>query len=177
MRRRDFITLLGGAAALWPLAARAQQPERMRRIAVLLAGDATDPQWQGNLAAFQEGLAKLGWTVGRNLVIDTRSRMNDVERTSAVTAELLRSSPDVIVAERLDLIYAFLPTPTTLAALLLPPRLKTKLVFGLRAGGVRPDRYDMLNAARRVTTSKTRSRMGCGRSPTAGSAAILNSPP
>jgi putative ABC transport system substrate-binding protein len=98
MRRREFIALAGSAAA-WPLAARAQQPERMRRMAVLLAGDETDPQWQGNLAALKEGLAKLGWTVGRNLVIDTRSRMNDVERTRAATAEMLRLSPDAILAD------------------------------------------------------------------------------
>jgi putative ABC transport system substrate-binding protein len=73
MKRREFITLLGGAAAVaWPLAARAQQVERMRRIAVLgiLAGD--DPQMKADLAAFRQGLERLGWSEGRNVRIDTR---------------------------------------------------------------------------------------------------------
>ena len=72
MKRRAFITLLGGAAAVWPLAARAQQDERMRRIGVLLPAAANDPRLQTFLAAFHQGLALLGWTVGRNVRIDTR---------------------------------------------------------------------------------------------------------
>jgi len=62
LRRRDFITLLGGAAAAWPLAARAQQPERMRRIGVMIALAENDPQGQANIAAFRRGLQELGWT-------------------------------------------------------------------------------------------------------------------
>ena len=73
MRRREFITLLGGAAAAWPLAARAQQPERMRRIAVLQGGGgADDPDMQANIAAFLQVLQQLGWTDGRNVRINTR---------------------------------------------------------------------------------------------------------
>src|SRR5215510_11198361 len=72
MRRRDFITLVGGAAAAWPLAARAQQGERMRRIGMLLPAAADDPEFQIRLAAFHQGLALLGWTIGRNVRIDTR---------------------------------------------------------------------------------------------------------
>ena len=71
MKRRKFIALLGGAAA-WPLAARAQQPERMRRIGVLMALCADDSETQARLAAFQQALTQLGWTDGRNLRIDTR---------------------------------------------------------------------------------------------------------
>jgi putative ABC transport system substrate-binding protein len=71
MKRRKFIALLGGAAA-WPLAARAQQPERMRRIGVLMASSADDSETQARMAAFQQGLAQLGWTDGRNVRIDTR---------------------------------------------------------------------------------------------------------
>ena len=72
MRRREFITLLGGAAAVWPLAARAQQPERMRRVGVLMSGGERDPETQLRMGAFREGLQKLGWAEGRNLRIDYR---------------------------------------------------------------------------------------------------------
>jgi putative ABC transport system substrate-binding protein len=72
VRRRDFITLLGGVAAAWPLAARAQQGERMRRIGVLLNITADDPQSQARLAAFAQGLQQLGWTIGQNVLVDYR---------------------------------------------------------------------------------------------------------
>src|SRR4051812_17813066 len=71
LKRREFITLLGGAAA-WPLAARAQQSERMRRIGVLVAATAGDPEYEPRMAAFRQGLALSGWTDGRNVQIDTR---------------------------------------------------------------------------------------------------------
>ena len=70
MKRREFITLLGGAAAAWPLAARAQQGERVRRIGVLMIRAADDPEGQARLAAFRQGLQQLGWTDGRNVRID-----------------------------------------------------------------------------------------------------------
>jgi putative ABC transport system substrate-binding protein len=72
MKRRDFITLLGGAAVAWPLAARAQQPERMRRIGVLIPTAADDVEGQARFAALLQGLVQLGWAEGRNLRIDTR---------------------------------------------------------------------------------------------------------
>jgi putative tryptophan/tyrosine transport system substrate-binding protein len=72
MKRRDFITLVGGAAAAWPLAGRAQQPDRMRRIGVLMAFAESDPEGQAWFAAFREGLQKLAWAEGRNIRIDTR---------------------------------------------------------------------------------------------------------
>src|ERR1700682_72894 len=71
MKRREFITLIGGGAA-WPLAARAQQGERVRRIGVLMAAAADDPEYQARIAAFHQGLALLGWTIGRNVRIDMR---------------------------------------------------------------------------------------------------------
>jgi putative ABC transport system substrate-binding protein len=98
MRRRDFITLLGGAAAAWPLAAGAQQGERIRRIGVLMLPAADDPEGKLRAAAFQEALERLGWTVRRNLQIDYRWGMNDAERARAAAAELLRLAPDVILA-------------------------------------------------------------------------------
>jgi putative ABC transport system substrate-binding protein len=102
MRRRDFITLLGGAAAAWPLAARAQQPERMRRISVLIVLPENDPQSYARVAVLQQGLEKLGWTVGRNLAIDYRWGVSDVERARATTLELLNLAPDVILANAIS---------------------------------------------------------------------------
>ncbi len=72
MKRREFITVIGGAAATWPLVARAQQPERMRRIGVLMTTAADDPEGQARLAAFVRTLQQLGWTDGRDVRIDTR---------------------------------------------------------------------------------------------------------
>ena len=92
------MTLLGGAAAAWPLAARAQQPgERMRRIGVLNSSAENDPQAQSFVGAFREGLEKLGWTDGRNATIDTRWSAGDAERLRADAVELVGSRPDVIV--------------------------------------------------------------------------------
>jgi putative ABC transport system substrate-binding protein len=80
MRRRDFITLFGGAAAAWPLAARAQQGERMRRIGVLMNLAADDPETQRRMTAFVQGLQQLGWTNGRNVRIDYRCTGGDATR-------------------------------------------------------------------------------------------------
>jgi len=80
MTRRDFITLLGGAAAAWPLAARAQQPDRMRRIGVLMKLAADDPEAPARVAAFAQGLQELDWTMGRNVRIDTRWPAGDADR-------------------------------------------------------------------------------------------------
>jgi ABC-type uncharacterized transport system substrate-binding protein len=94
--RRDFITLLGGAAA-WPLAARAQQGERMRRIGALSPLAADDPQSQARLVAFVQGLQQFGWTDGRNVQIDTRWAAGDAERIRKFAAELVALAPDAIV--------------------------------------------------------------------------------
>jgi putative tryptophan/tyrosine transport system substrate-binding protein len=96
MRRREFMRLLGAAA--WLPAARAQQTDRIRRIAVLFAGPESDPSWQGNAAVLRESLRKLGRVVGRNLVIDYRWSMNDIERTRAVSSDVLARGPDVVLA-------------------------------------------------------------------------------
>jgi ABC-type uncharacterized transport system substrate-binding protein len=97
-RRRQFITLLGGAAAAWPLAARAQQPARMRRIGVLMPLAADDPEAQTRLAAFAQGLERLGWTIARNIRIETRWAAGDPERIRTGVAELLALEPDAILA-------------------------------------------------------------------------------
>ena len=97
MKRREFITLLGGAAAAWPLAARAQQAERVRRIGVLIYQAAGDAEGQARLAAFLQSLQQLGWSDGRNLRIDTRwATAEDILRRHV--AELVALAPDVLVA-------------------------------------------------------------------------------
>ena len=98
MNRRELISLLGGAAAAWPLAARAQQSERVRRIGVLMNLAADDPEAQVRLAAFHQGLQELGWTVGRNLRIDTRWGAGDADRYRRYSTELVALAPDVILA-------------------------------------------------------------------------------
>jgi ABC-type uncharacterized transport system substrate-binding protein len=98
VRRREFITLLGGAAAVWPLAARAQQSEPMRRIGVLMATAADEPESQARLAAFLQGLQQLGWTDGRNVRIDYRWSAGDAARLRRDAAELVALAPDVVLA-------------------------------------------------------------------------------
>jgi putative ABC transport system substrate-binding protein len=95
--RREFITLLGGGAA-WPLAARAQQGERVRPIGVLMNVAATDREGQAQVAAFLQALQQLGWTEGRNVRIDTRWGENDVELDRTYARELLALGPDIILA-------------------------------------------------------------------------------
>src|SRR5262245_59695037 len=97
MMRREFITLAGGAAIAWPIAARAQQPERMRHIGVLTNFAVDDPEWKARLGAFLQGLQQLGWTVGRNVRIDTRETLGDPDRTPRYAAELVALAPDLIL--------------------------------------------------------------------------------
>jgi len=97
MKRRHFITLLGGAAAAWPLAGRAQQVERVRRIGWLIGRSEKDPISQANRTAFQEALAKLGWIEGRNLRIDIRFAADDPDHIRAYAMEFVGLAPDVIV--------------------------------------------------------------------------------
>src|SRR5262245_43496961 len=97
LRRREFITLIGGAAA-WPLTASAQQRERIRRIGVLLPAASDDAEWQSWLGAFLQGLAQSGWITGRNIRIETRWTRFDPEETRKYAAELVALAPDVILA-------------------------------------------------------------------------------
>jgi ABC-type uncharacterized transport system substrate-binding protein len=97
VKRREFITLVSGAAAAWPLAARAQQRERMRRVGVLMNRVADDPEAQARLKAFVQGLQQLGWAEGRNVRIDTRWGAGDAERYRRYAAELVALAPDVIL--------------------------------------------------------------------------------
>jgi ABC-type uncharacterized transport system substrate-binding protein len=111
MKRREFITVLGGAAA-WPVAARAQQPDRMRRIGVLMAYAESDREGQARVAAFRDGLQKLGWTEGRKIRIDYRWAAGDMEAMQRFAKELVALQPDLI----------FAPTTPSTAAMLQQTR-------------------------------------------------------
>jgi putative ABC transport system substrate-binding protein len=106
MRRREFITLLGGAAA-WPVAARAQQESRVRRVGVLMAGGEADPEVLARVTAFRESLDKLGWVEGRNVRIAVRFANADPERIRSYSASLLNPVPDVILTNTTPVLEAF----------------------------------------------------------------------
>jgi ABC-type uncharacterized transport system substrate-binding protein len=113
MKRREFIRLLGGAAVAWPLAARAQQRERMRRIGVFMSLAADDKQAQARLAAFLQGLQELGWTDGRNVRIDIRWGAGDADRNRRHAAELVALAPDVILASGGSVVGTLLQATST----------------------------------------------------------------
>jgi putative ABC transport system substrate-binding protein len=98
MRRREFITLVSGAAALWSQAASAQNPGRVRRIGVLLSLAETDPEGKAQLSGFTQGLAELGWIDGRNLQMEIRWGRGDIDRIRTFAKELVVLQPDVILA-------------------------------------------------------------------------------
>ena len=98
MRRRQFITLLGGAAVTWPVVAGAQQSERMRRIGLLMNTTPDEPESQARIAALAQGLQEAGWSIGRNLRIDTRWSSGDLARLRKNADELAALGPDVLVA-------------------------------------------------------------------------------
>ena len=106
MQRREFITLLGGGVATWPLAAHAQQPERMRRVGVLMGFTADDPETKARLATFRQGLEKRGWSEGRNVHIEIRFAGGDVNKYGLLAKEPIATRPDVILAHT---------TPVTIA--------------------------------------------------------------
>jgi putative tryptophan/tyrosine transport system substrate-binding protein len=107
MRRREFITLLGGMVAAWPLAARAQQGERTRRIGVLMSAVEGDQRGLEFITAFAQGLAELGWTVGRNVRIEYRWGAGDLDRFRRHAAELVALAPDVVLASAGSIVGAF----------------------------------------------------------------------
>ena len=121
MRRREFITVLASAAAAWPLAARAQQGEGIRRIGVLMASAADDSENQARMAAFLQGLAQLGWSDGRNVLIDTRWATTNADDLRRHAAELAALAPDVLVAA----------TGTATAAPLLQATRTVPIVFAI----------------------------------------------
>ena len=113
MRRREFITLLGGAAAAWSFAAGAQQPERMRRVALLTGITGEDLQTKARVAAFLQELERLGWTVGRNVRIDSRAGAGNLATMRKYAAELVALAPDVILASGAATVAALLEVTHT----------------------------------------------------------------
>ena len=106
MRRREFITLLGSAAFAWPLAARAQQGDRIRRLAVLVSGAETDSEMQARVTGFQQGLKQLGWSEGRNIRIDIRYAASRPEQYKSFAKELVALQPDAIFAQTTPVVAA-----------------------------------------------------------------------
>ena len=113
MRRREFLSLVGGTVVVWPLTARAQQPERMRRIGALIAFAENDPEQRARNTAFLNRLEELGWKDGRNLRIDYRFSEGDPERMRAHARELVALSPDLILVQTNPALTALLQTTST----------------------------------------------------------------
>ena len=113
-RRREFITFLG-AAVIWPLKVRAQQSSEIRRIGLIIGPtEENDPESQLRVTAFREGLAALGWTEGRNIRIDYRFGGGDADRIRNLVAELVRSGPDLIVANTSPVVVALKQATNTI---------------------------------------------------------------
>jgi putative ABC transport system substrate-binding protein len=124
MKRREFITLMGGAAAAlsppWPLAARAQQPVRMRRIAILMQSDESDPEAKAGLSRFTQALGELGWTDGRNVRMDVRWAAGNADRARMFAKELAGMQPDVILASGTPATAAFQRETRTIPIVFAP---------------------------------------------------------
>jgi ABC-type uncharacterized transport system substrate-binding protein len=138
MKRREFITLIGGAAAAWPLAARAQQAERMRRVGVLMHLAADDPEGQSRVAAFLQGLQEAGWAVGRNVNIDVRWAAGEADRYRRYAMEIVALTPDVILTSAPPSIRAMQQATRTvpIVFVLVPDAVGTGIVDSLsRPGG------------------------------------------
>ena len=113
MRRREFITFLGGAAASWPIGARAQQGEPIRRVGVLMNLAADDAEGRARLAAFLQGLKEAAWAVDRNARIDLRWGAGDADHFRKQAAELVALAPDVILASGIPVVVALLQATRT----------------------------------------------------------------
>src|SRR5262244_1144294 len=138
MRRRKFLATLGGAAAAWPLAARAQQAERVRRIGVLMNLTADDPEASARITAFAQGLQQLGWTAGHNVRIDYRWGAVDADRSRRYAAELVALAQDVILASGIPVVTALLQATRTVPIVFVqvPDPVGAGLVASLaRPGG------------------------------------------
>ena len=139
IKRREFITLLGGAAA-WPLAARAQQGDRVQRIGWLSTSDENDPRGKTLLSAFTQALADLGWTVPRNLRIDLRWAGGNIDRIRELARELVGLQPDIILAGSVPTTAALQRETRTIAIVVagLTDPVAQRIVARLDRPSVRP---------------------------------------
>ena len=163
MKRREFITLLGGAAAAWPLAARAQQSERMRRIGVLTNLAADDPEGQVRNTAFAQALAQLGWTIGQNLRIEYRWAAGDAERIRRYAAELVALTPDVMLATGAAGVAPMLQATRTvpIVFVLVPDPVGAGFVIAWRGrAATRPDLSNTTTAWRKMAGTAQGDRAG-----------------
>ena len=138
MRRREFITLLGGTVAAWPLMARAQQPERKRRIGFLIGLRDDDSEGQVRFTAFRQGLESYGWVENQNIEIVTRFGTADPDRNRASVAELVRLQPDVIVTSNSASVTALMQETRTIPIIftIIPDPIAQGFVASLaRPGG------------------------------------------
>jgi putative tryptophan/tyrosine transport system substrate-binding protein len=136
MKRRTFISLLGGTVAAWPLAARAQQPDRVRRIGLLMAWAESDPEAQPRMAAFMSRLRELGWIDGRNCRIERHWSAGDIERMDRQSKELVASAPDVILAMTNPMVEAVHKLTRTIPIVFL--QISTPVESGWVASMARP---------------------------------------
>ena len=170
MNRREFITLLGGAAAAWPLAASAQQGERMRRIGVLMINPESDPEGQTWVRVFREEIQKLGWTEGRNIRMDIRwATPGDVEAMSRLAKEFVSHQPDLILSQGTPSTVALLKETRTIPivfAIAADP-IGSGFVAKLPATGWQCDRIyryranDIRQMGRTTQGGRTTGRQGC----------------
>jgi ABC-type uncharacterized transport system substrate-binding protein len=151
MRRREFITLVGSTAACWPLAALAQQSERMQRISVLNGGglDADDLDLKARIGAFENGLKQLGWTNGQNVRIDIRAGAGDPERLRRYADELVALAPDVILATGASAVAPLLKATRTVPIVFTNLSIRSALVSSIAWRGqvVTSQALSVLNTA------------------------------
>ena len=148
MRRREFITLLGSAAAMWPVAAGAQQAGGMRRIGVLMGSVENDPEDRSWVAEFVQQLQKLSWTEGKNIRIDYRWGGGDVSRTASYAAELVDLSPDAILTQGATTLKALLQQTRSVPIVFV--RVQTPLAVALSRTS--RDRAATLPGSRNLST-------------------------
>jgi putative tryptophan/tyrosine transport system substrate-binding protein len=180
MRRREFITLLGGTAAAWPLAAGAQQPVRMRLVGMLVAYAESDPEAEARVAAFRQGLRELGWTDDHNLRIELRWGTGDPVRAQTFATELISLAPDVIVAHGTPALAALhratRTIPIVFVSVIDPVGAGYVQSFAL-PGGSTPRLNQMAKSARKTTSPNIVNRTVPRRPRTSSGSPILPTSP
>ena len=172
IRRRELLVTLGGAAAVWPLAVRAQQGERVRRIGMLVALASDDPEAQARNAAFLQTLSELGWTVGRNVQIDYRWSGADADRIRKAASELVALAPDLIQANSTPALASLLQATRTVPIVFT--QVADPVSAGVLATTIMPSVEPRANAVTaRSTSTASRMPIGVNSTPSAGATAWI----